>query len=82
MFGSKGISDKALLSTVNQRLARTGTGSQAKLHATVRQGTVTLSGTIQYERQRTPILKATRNVSGVRNVIDQLVVTPKKTQQS
>jgi osmotically-inducible protein OsmY len=77
MFGRNGISDRALLDTVNQRIARTGTGSQTRLQATVRQGTVTLTGTLQYERQRTPILKATRNVSGVRNVIDQLVVAKK-----
>lgn len=79
MFGNKGISDRALLKTVNQRLARTGT-SQARFAAAVQQGTVTLTGTLQYERQRMPIVKATRNIPGVRSVIDKLIVSPKRTQ--
>ncbi len=74
MLRNDQIPDKSLLQTVNRRMQRTGTGSQMRLTATVQRGTVTLSGTLQYERQRSPIMKAVSNVAGVRNVVDQLRV--------
>ena len=77
MFGRNEMSDKALLKTVNQRLLRTGT-SQARVTAAVQQGTVTLSGMLQYEIQRSPIVKAVARVAGVRRVIDQMHAAPKK----
>jgi osmotically-inducible protein OsmY len=73
MFGKQGPSDKELLKTVNRKLDRAGGGSQSRVSAAVRQGTVTLSGSIQYENQRTPIVKAASSVAGVRNVVDQLI---------
>lgn len=76
MFGRNDVPDKALLKTVNQRLGQTGTGSQSKVTASVQRGTVTLTGKIQYERQRTPIVKAISNITGVRQVIDQLQTPP------
>ena len=78
MIGRNDIPDKALLKTVNQRLDRTGTGSQSKVTATVQRGIVTLVGKLQYENQRTPIMKAIRNIAGVRQVIDQLQSPPKR----
>lgn len=76
MFGQNQVPDASLLKTVKQRLERTGT--QSKVAATVQRGTVTLTGKLQYESQRTPIVKAVRNISGVRNVVDQLQSPPKK----
>jgi osmotically-inducible protein OsmY len=75
MFGGNDTSDKALLKTVNRRLQRTG--AQSRLTAAVLRGTVTLTGKLQYENQRLPIMKAIRGVSGVRNVVDQLQAPPK-----
>lgn len=69
MLGKNGPSDKELLKTVNRKLDRAGGGSQSRVTAAVRQGTVTLSGRIKYENQRTPIVKAASSVAGVRNVI-------------
>lgn len=40
-------------------------------------GGVTLSGTLKYENERMPLLKALRSVAGVRNIVDQLKLTPK-----
>ena len=77
MFGGNEVSDKALLKSVHRRLERTGTGSQSRLTASVQRGTVTLSGKLQYENQRLPIVKSVRGVSGVRQVIDQLQSPPK-----
>ena len=78
MFGRNDVPDRALLRTVDQRLDRTGTGSQSKVTASVQRGIVTLKGRLQYENQRTPILKAVRNIAGVRQVIDQLQSPPKR----
>jgi osmotically-inducible protein OsmY len=77
MFGRNQISDKELLKTVNQRLARTGTGGQSKISASVLQGTITLSGSLQYAMQRSPIVKAASNIAGVRRVIDQMQIVAK-----
>ena len=78
MFGRNEVSDKALLSSVNRRLDRTGTGSQAKITAAVQRGIVTLTGKVQYENQRNLLVKAVTSVAGVRQVIDQLQSPPKR----
>jgi hypothetical protein len=78
MFGGTDISDKALLKNVTRKLERSGSsGSQSRLAATVQRGTVTVTGKLQYEAQRIPIMKAIRSVSGVRNIVDQLQAPPK-----
>ena len=79
MLGRNEVPDKTLLQTVKQRLDRTGIGSQTRLSASVQRGAVTLSGTLQYESQRTPIVKAVSNIAGVHRVIDQLRVGAKRT---
>jgi osmotically-inducible protein OsmY len=79
MFGRNDVPDRALQQTVNRRLDRTGTGSQARLSAVVQRGTVTISGTLQYESQRTPIMKAISNIPGVHHVIDLLRLGAKRT---
>jgi osmotically-inducible protein OsmY len=71
------VSDRTLLQKVNQRLGRTGT-SQSRITAAVRNGDVTLTGTIQYETQRHAIVKAAGAVSDIGQVIDQLKVQPRK----
>jgi osmotically-inducible protein OsmY len=77
MFGKNEVSDKEILKTVKRKLERTGTASANRLTATVQRGTVTLVGKLQYENQRTPIVKAATGVPGVRHVIDQLQSPPK-----
>lgn len=76
MFGANASDDKALLKAVSQRLAR-GTGSQTRATATVRSGTVTITGQLQRESQRIPIIKEITRISGVRRVIDQFTLKPK-----
>jgi hypothetical protein len=75
MFGGNQESDKALLKSVSRRLERTGT--QSRLTATVQGGTVTIRGKLRFENQRRAIVKSISGVSGVRNVVDQLVAPPK-----
>ena len=74
-FGNR-PNDKALLKDVNKRLSRTGT--QTKVTAAVSGGTITLSGALQYEHQRGAIIRAANQASGVRNVVDQMTLQPKK----
>lgn len=80
VLGRNQISDKDLQKTVNQRLQRAGVGSQTRIAATVQGGTVTLTGTIQYAIQRSPIVKAVSNIAGIRRVLDQLQLVVKKPQ--
>jgi hypothetical protein len=76
MFGANDATDKALLKSVTQRLAR-GTASQIRITATVQAGTVTLNGTLRYEAQRIPVVKEVGRIAGVRRVVDQLKAPPK-----
>jgi hypothetical protein len=78
MFGRNQVSDRDLLKTVNQRLARTGTASQSKVNVNVQHGVVTLTGSLQYAIQRSSILKAITRVPGVSRVVDQLQMVAKK----
>ena len=71
------IPDRTLLQKISQRLMRTGLGSQSKIKLTIRNGDVTLAGTLQYENQRRPVLAAARSVEGVRTVIDNLQIQPR-----
>ena len=72
------IPDKTLLKQVVQKLARSGSGSQSHVTATVRSGEVTLTGTLRYEHERRPIVRSTGGISGIRRVIDQLRVMPQR----
>ena len=78
MFGRNQVSDKDLLKSINQRLARTGTASQSRVNVSVQQGTVMLTGTLQHAIQRSPIVKAITRVAGVRRVIDQMQLIVRK----
>jgi osmotically-inducible protein OsmY len=66
------VPDKQISQKVQQRLSRTGLGSQSKIAVQVRNGEVTLSGTLQYETQRRPVLHAAQGVAGVRRIVDRL----------
>ena len=74
-FGNQ-VPDKTLLKSVNKKLMRTGI--QAKIIATVKGGYVVLSGALQYENQRRTIVRAANQVSGVRQVVDQMTVQPRR----
>jgi len=74
MLRNEPVPDKTILKNVNQRLARAGLGSRCRVTATVRNGQVSLSGSIQYENQRRPALRAVGLVEGVKGVADQLQI--------
>lgn len=70
------IPDKTLLRDVQKKLLRAGT--QTKVTANVSGGRLTLTGTLQFEIQRRPILRAVNQVAGIRGVVDQMTMKPKK----
>src|SRR5690349_14870680 len=80
MLGRNQVSDKDLLKAVNQRLMRSGSGSQTRVTATVQKGMVTLTGLLQYAIQRSPILKAVQSVPGIGRIVDQMILVEKKPQ--
>ena len=77
MFGNQ-IPDKTLLKQVIQKLARSGNSSQSHVTATVRSGDLTLTGILKYEHERRFIVKSISSIGGIRRVIDQMRVAPKK----
>lgn len=78
MFGRNQIADKDIVKTVNQRLARAGASSASRIAATVQQGTVTITGTLQYPGQRSPIVKALSGIPGVKSVVDMMKLAERK----
>ena len=64
------VPDKVLLAKVNQRLAQCGVGSNVHVNVVVRNGTVTISGMLDFDYQRKHLLRAANGVQGVRLVID------------
>lgn len=74
MFQNDKNNDAALLKAVNQKLSRGGGSSQSRATAMVQRGMVTLTGKLQYDAQRAPLIKAVASVAGVRRVVDQLTV--------
>ena len=77
-MGIDRIPDKVILKKVNQRVSRTGTGSQSSVKVDVRNGVVTVSGTIQHESQRRHVLKAARGAGEASRIVDQLQVKARK----
>lgn len=70
------IPDKTLLRDVSKKLLRSGT--QTKITPVVSGGCLTLTGTLNNEIQRRPILRAVNQVSGIKRVVDQMTVQTKK----
>ena len=74
-FGDR-VPDKTLLSQVNKKLRQTGVTTNVA--AAVNGGCVTLTGILQYANQRRVIMRKATQVTGVRQVVDQMTVEVKK----
>jgi osmotically-inducible protein OsmY len=77
MFGKENMPDNRILKDVNKRLAKAG-GGRSRITATVRNGQVTVTGQIQYENQRHPVMQAVSRVDGVQSVSDQITLVPRE----
>ena len=73
------VPDRQVLQNVNKKLRQAG--SQSKVSASVRGGCVTLTGALQYENQRRQIVRKMHQVTGVRQVIDQMTVPARKREK-
>ncbi len=79
-MGNK-VPDNQLTRAVSMKLAQKSGGSGCKLNAVVANGQVTITGMVTAEYQRRPIVNAINSISGVRRVIDQIQVAPKKKRE-
>ncbi len=70
------VPDRSIEKKVGQRLARSGLGTQCRLTVTVRNGTVTIGGQLQYEIQRRQAMRAVGGALGVRMIVDRMQVKP------
>lgn len=78
MLHKQVVPDRVLVNKVTQRLARAGLGAGCTVRVSVKNGQVTLSGTLQRDLQRRPVLRAATGIDGVRQVVDQLKVEARK----
>jgi osmotically-inducible protein OsmY len=68
------LPDKTITRQVQGKIAGRGLVSPCRISVETRKGEVTLSGTVQYSQQRSTAVQAAMSISGVRRVVDQLVV--------
>jgi len=78
-LGNK-IPDKTLQQNVNRKLIQKCSGS-TKISAVVKNGDVSLTGTIKFEHERKPIIRTLNGVQGVVRINDQLRVEEKKKRE-
>lgn len=70
--------DERLKTQLEQKLSSHGVRPPCKVTVTVRNGVVTLAGTVQYDHQKRTIAHACRATNGVKHVIDNVQVPPPK----
>jgi osmotically-inducible protein OsmY len=68
--------DRLILQRVAFQLTTRGIRNPCHVDATVKNGDVTLTGTLQYEHQRRAAMQAASGVNGVKRVNDRMVVKP------
>jgi osmotically-inducible protein OsmY len=72
------VPDSQLTRSVNMKIAQRSGGSGCKVTAVVSNGYVTLSGTVDAEYQKRPIINAINGINGVRRIVDSMTVAVKK----
>ena len=71
------VPDRLLNQKVAQQLSNRGMRPPCKVAVSTHEGSVTLSGLIQYEHQRHMAMQAAQHIDGVKRVVDQLRVIPR-----
>jgi osmotically-inducible protein OsmY len=71
------VSDTSITQKVTQHLISRGIRAPCNIEVHTARGTVTVSGKVEYEHQRTAVLHIVRDVDGVANVVDRLHVMQK-----
>jgi osmotically-inducible protein OsmY len=68
------VQDKTITRQVQGKLAGRGLGTPCHVSVATSKGEVTLTGDVQYEHQKGAAVQAINGISGVRRVIDRLIV--------
>lgn len=73
------VQDKTITRQVQGKIATRGLGAPCRITVATIKGEVTLSGTVRYAQQKQTAVQVAHSVSGVRNIVDRLMVvaTPK-----
>jgi BON domain-containing protein len=74
MYHKPKVPDRQILQKVTTQLPARGIRPPCNVRVNVRNGTVTISGTIEFEMQRKAAVHAATGVNGVQRVVDQLTV--------
>jgi osmotically-inducible protein OsmY len=69
--------DQRVSQDVTRRLSSCGVRPPCSVVVSNRDGSITLSGEIEHERQRRSAVRAAQNTAGVKRVVDQLQVISK-----
>ncbi|HTT62971.1 MAG TPA: BON domain-containing protein [Bryobacteraceae bacterium] len=77
----KHFSDDQIYDLVRRKLADDQVVKGGALEVEVKDGVVTLKGKVEYEQQKNKAEKLARKVSGVKQVVNQLVVAGKGNQR-
>ena len=75
-MGSTQVPDRTITQQAGKKLANRGIRSPCRVEVQTRNGDVTLSGSVQYAHQKGAAAQVVAGITGVRRVIDQLVVKP------
>jgi len=73
-MGATPISDQSITRQVENRLSGRGLSSPCHVAVETKNGEVTLSGSVQYAHQKGTAVQVANVISGVRRVIDRLIV--------
>jgi len=76
-FADKQISDDSIYDHVKRRLANDADVKGGALDIDVKQGVVTLRGTLDTDKQKSKAEKRTKKVSGVKKVVDEIKLSGK-----
>lgn len=68
------VPDEKITQQVSQKLSSRGVRSPCRVAVRSSGGVVTLSGTVQYPHQKGAAVQAANGISGVRRVVDQMIV--------
>jgi hyperosmotically inducible periplasmic protein len=79
LAADKPLTDAFITDTVQIKLASDPDVKGGGLRVDVKDGVVTISGSVQQERQKTKATKVARKVKGVKQVINNIVIQEKAT---
>jgi osmotically-inducible protein OsmY len=74
------VSDRTIIQQITNKLTSRGVSSPSHVEVQSRNGEVTLSGNLQHAHLRQAAVQVATAISGVRRVIDRMVVKPRVKQ--